>query len=68
MLVSQKIYELVYRLKHADIPLDSLCYMLDELDWREFMNYCEQFAQYKGRDLSYAESVMYLGLEVRKRS
>lgn len=68
MSVANDIAVMVERLRRADIPLDNLCYQLDELHWQEFMRHLEGFSRYTGRDLSYAEDVMYMGMMVRKRT
>lgn len=61
------IPRMIDRLRRADIPLNNLCYELDEQKWQEFMRYLEGFAKFEGRDLSYCEDCYYMGMHIRKR-
>lgn len=61
------IPRMIDRLRRANIPLDNLCYELEELEWNEFMRYLEGFARYAGKDLSYVDECEYMGMRIRKR-
>lgn len=67
MSVVTDIHNMVDRLKRSDIPLDKLAYEVEEHEWRELTEYCEQFARYQGSDLSYADDLNFMGLHIRKR-
>jgi hypothetical protein len=68
MSISGDIIATVERLKRADIPLTNLCYLLNEEEWRSLCGYLESVAYYrKGFDLSYAKTLTFYGIEVRKR-
>lgn len=69
MSVSHDIPVLVNRLKNADIPMDNLCYEINDTEWRELVKYLEEFVPNPGNvDLSYAEDIYYFGMHVRKRT
>lgn len=68
MTIDQEITATVYQLRNANIPLDSLCYLLDEDQWRELEQYINKMALYpRERDLSYVDSARFMGIEIRKR-
>jgi len=67
MSIPNDITVMVDRLKRADIPLDNLCYELDEFEWRELIRHVEGFARYTDKDLSYVDDIHYMGLHIRKR-
>lgn len=67
MTIAQDITIMVARLANADIPKHHLCYLLDEDEWREFMQHIQSFPQFKERDLSYLEEYRFMGMTVMKR-
>lgn len=67
MSVAQDIPILIDRLRRADIPMDHLCYELDEHEWREFIKHIEKFQRYQDADLTYIDDATYMGLHIRKR-
>lgn len=68
MSVEHDIQIFIERMRQADIPLDRLCYWLDEHEWRTFTEYLEGFRLYGNTDLSYVERCLYKGLQIRKRA
>jgi hypothetical protein len=71
MSIVAEITIIVNRLACADIPSDHLCYMLDEHEWRSFINEIEEMhVSYasQNRDYSYIEEMRFMGMHVRKRS
>lgn len=58
---------LIDRLRRADIPLDHLCYELEEEEWQGFTEYLKRFTRYENADLSYVDHFRYMGLNIRKR-
>jgi len=68
MSIAQDITIMVAKLANADIPKHHLCYLLDDAEWREFMDYLNSFPQYRETDLSYAQEWQFMGMTVRKRN
>lgn len=58
---------MIDRLRRADIPLDHLCYELNEEEWRRFTEYLKLSTRYRDADLSYIEDCSYMGMRIRKR-
>lgn len=67
MSAANDITVMIDRLRRAGIPMDNLCYELDEPEWRRFLEYLQGFARYQGKDLSYVEDCHYMGLHIQKR-
>jgi len=70
-MITSDITILINRLQRANIPLDHLCYELDEHEWRLFCRELEALhVSYSNeeRDYSYAENVRYMGMPVRKQA
>jgi hypothetical protein len=68
MTVDQEIMMMRDRLLRAGIPLDNLCYLLDEDQWLELEQYVNKFNLVPmQRDLSYVDHARFMGIEVRKR-
>ena len=66
MSIQRDITIMVDRLRRADIPMDRLCYQLNEWQWMEFTAYMQAVSKYHGADLSYIKDCTYMGLRIRK--
>jgi len=71
MSIQADITILIDRLKRANIPMDHLCYELDEHEWGAFCRELEAMhVNYSNedRDYSYVENMQFMGMPIRKRS
>lgn len=69
-MITGDITIFVNRMQRADIPLDHVCYELDEHDWQKFCRELEAMHvnySHDERYYSYVESMRYMGISVRKR-
>jgi hypothetical protein len=58
----------IYLLRRApSIDIEKLSYEVTETEWRELVKAIEHAQPYLGFDLSYAESLSWRGLRIRKR-
>jgi extradiol dioxygenase family protein len=71
MSIQGDITILIDRLKRANIPMEHLCYELDEHEWQTFCRELEAMhIDYRDedRDYSYVENMRFMGMPIRKRS
>ncbi len=67
MNVIRDIAVIVERLHLAEVPIDHLCYELDEDEWNDLAACMARTAPGLYRDLNYAEDCVCMGLHVRRR-
>jgi hypothetical protein len=70
-MITGDITIFVNRMQRANIPLDHVCYELDEHEWQLFCRELEALhVNYsrEERDYSYVENMRYMGIPVRKRT
>lgn len=68
MSTENDIIRMVERLRRAQIPIDNLCYEVDEPDWQDFMRSLENASMYPSSYFGYLEECHYMGLHIRKRT
>ncbi len=71
MSIQGDITILIDRLKRANIPMEHLCYELDENEWQAFCRELEAMhIDYASgeRDYSYVENMRFMGMPIRKRT
>ena len=58
---------MIDRLRRANIPLENLCYEVDEIEWNTFLDYLQKSSRYQDADLSYIVRCTYMGMSIRLR-
>lgn len=67
MMARNRIIEMIRRLTAADIPVDSLCYLVSENEWRELLSDAAAHRLYLDGGTFDGEEITFMGLKVRKR-